>query len=687
MPSSLAETSPRRRYVAELQGLRGLALLLVVVFHLFGQGRVSGGVDVFLVVSAFLCTLTVTSRLDDGTFAPSRQVGRTFWRLLPLSLLVLAVVALLTALVLPATRWPGIAQQVAASAVGLENWELVRTGLSYGGAGPSANPLQHFWSLSVQLQFLVVWPLVLLGVHRFARRTGVPARRAVAGLVGAMTLLSFAHAAVTSVTDQDVAYYSTFTRFWELGIGAALALVFPYLRLPRRLGGVLVVGGLLLLVTCGFVLDGGSLFPGPWALWPVGAASLVIVGSAGGSPLARRLLDNRPWRVVADSSYALYLWHWPVMVFYLAYRFHLELGYRGAVLVLLVSCALAWATTRLVERPLRSTFSRIAPRRSILVVAAACLTVALGGLGVTTSIHTKVQDELVLAADRSTYVGARALHEGADGGEQPPRPAPELAAFDKPVDDSCVQSHLDAPRYDAVVRCPLTTGAQDAPRLALVGGSHIEQWIPAAVAVAERHGWSVTAMIKHGCRLGVETPSPPDRPACGRWSANAMEELTSEPPDLVLLSGTWTGTSGVERPPDEGQILAWDELVLEGVDVVALRDTPRFAWSVPECLLENGTPDPCAKHRDLVYAEWSTVRAPATDAHQLDVSELFCSARACSAVIGNVVAYQDRDHLTATYARTLTGALDAELQELGLSIHVEGPEPGSVTKVPTESPG
>jgi peptidoglycan/LPS O-acetylase OafA/YrhL len=655
-----------RRYVAELQGLRGLALVLVVLFHLFGQGRVSGGVDVFLVVSAFLSTLIVMDHLGRGTFGPGRQVGRTLWRLTPSALLVLTAIALLTVVVLPATRWPTIADQIAASALGLENWALIDAGLAYGAVGPAANPLQHFWSLSIQLQFLLLWPIVLFALHRLALRIGSPPVRVVGSVVAVATVASFVWAAVRTVLDQDVAYYSSFTRFWELGAGAALALLYPRLRLGPRLGGLLVVGGLILLITCGFVLDGARLFPGPWALWPVLAAGLVIVGAAGGSTLARRLLDNEPWRIVAQHSYALYLWHWPIMVFYLAWRTHPELGTKGATAVLAVSCALAWATTRFLERPLRSVGQRVAPRRAVVIAALASLVVAVGGLGATASIERQVDGELVQASDRAVHPGGGNLALAAGASTDVPRPSPQIAAFDRPTDDDCSQTHLEAPRYDAVVRCPVTTAPEGSPTVMLVGGSHVEQWIPTVASLADRNGWTVTALVKQGCRLSVVEPAPTKRPSCARWSENAMAVLRAERPDLVLVMGTWTAWTEPERAPSIGQAQAWDELVKAGTDVVALRDTPRFEQSVPECLLEHDAAT-CTKPREAVYGDWAALQVN-TAAHQLDLSDLFCTDVDCPPVIGNVVAYRDQDHMTATYARTLDDALEQRLAALGLGV-------------------
>ena len=340
---------PRPPRIAEIHGLRGLALALVVVFHLFGNGRVSGGVDVFLALTGFLVTRSLVRRVASSELHLADHYGRTFLRLSAPTLVVLAGTAVLMVTVMPRAMWSSTLREIAASAAYVLNWEMIRSQLAYGAAGPSASPLQHFWSLAVQGQFLLVWPVVVLVFWRVARTR---LRLVLTLVVAVATVVSFVFAWRLGIADQQVAYFHTGARFWELGVGALLALGLDRLRPPGAARPLFAWAGLLLVASSGFVLDGAALFPGPWALWPVGGALLVVIGSGSAYSWGpQRLLAVRPLRFVADISFPLYLWHWPLLVAWLSWTYATRTTLLAAVVVLSASVVLAWLTHRFVEVP------------------------------------------------------------------------------------------------------------------------------------------------------------------------------------------------------------------------------------------------------------------------------------------------------------------------------------------------
>ena len=264
-------------YRHDLDGLRGIAIALVAVFHVW-FGRVSGGVDVFLVLSGFFFGgRLLRGVLTPGAFPrPVPEITRLIRRLLPALVVVLAVSAVLTILIQPETRWETFADQSLASLGYYQNWELANTASNYLRAGEAVSPLQHIWSMSVQGQFYIAFlALILLSALLFRRVFGRHMRTAFVVLLTALSIASFVYAIIAHDTDQATAYYNSFARAWELLLGALVGAVVPSLRCPMWLRTLAALVGLGAILSCGALIDGVREFPGPWALVPVGAAVLI----------------------------------------------------------------------------------------------------------------------------------------------------------------------------------------------------------------------------------------------------------------------------------------------------------------------------------------------------------------------------------------------------------------------------
>lgn len=647
--------------------------MLVVLFHLFGAGRVSGGVDVFLVVSGFLVTRSLVRRADDRSLRLGGVWARNAARLVPSALTVLATVAIGTWLLLPQSTWESIWRQVVASALYVENWDLIAHELSYGAAGPGASPLQHFWSLSVQGQFLLVWPLLVLLVGVAASRARIRTRTVLLPLVVLATAASFVYAVHLTSVQQPVAYFHTATRFWELGAGALLGLV-P-LGTPGRARAIGAWFGLGLVVASGFVLDGGALFPGPWTLWPVAGALLVIAGA--GTPSSwgpRATLAFPPLRFLADISYELYLWHWPVLIFLMALTDVTAVGWQEATLVLTASVVLAWLTQRLVARPAaRAVPRRMPPRRAV---------VSLGGAVVATALVVVPVLALEADLDRRTAEAAAefgvvdTLHPGAPAlraADAVPgadlRPALDAAQADKGayfIDDRCVQQHGSGPGLDEALWCDLHAPERPTATVLLAGGSHMYQWAEPFVAIAQEHGWRLVLAGKGQCRV-KHVPDPEH--GCVLWGDNVIELATELRPDAMIVEGTHTHYDGeLEDIPAE-QVAAWRLLDEAGIRLIGLRDNPRGGEPVVrDCLAEHGVSTTlCDVTRSAVYPEVPPARStpgiPESMVH-LDLTRWYCreSDDRCPAVIGNVLVYRDASHLTNTFLLSMEPMLAEALR-------------------------
>src|SRR6185312_7520804 len=323
---SLAPTSGRRAwaYRHDLDGLRGLAIALVAVFHIW-FGRVSGGVDVFLALSGFFFGAKILRSVATTRLLLMPEVLRLVRRLLPALVTVLAACAVLTILVQPQTRWQTFADQSLASLGYFQNWELAHTAANYLRAGETVSPLQHIWSMSVQGQFFIA--LLVLGVAcSFLARRWLTSHltAALIGVIGALAVASFVYATVAHSVDQSAAYYDTFARAWELLLGTLAVALLPYIRWPMWLRTAAATAALAAILSCGALIDGVREFPGPRALVPVGATLLLILAAAGPhadseTPLPNRLLASRPLVTLGTIAYSLYLWHWPLLILWLAY--------------------------------------------------------------------------------------------------------------------------------------------------------------------------------------------------------------------------------------------------------------------------------------------------------------------------------------------------------------------------------
>ncbi|NDO77725.1 acyltransferase family protein [Kocuria indica] len=658
-PGSSASATRVARYSGfrpEVQGLRAVAVLLVVIYHVF-MGRVSGGVDIFLLISAFFMTLSFVRRIEGGRpLGLARYWLHTFKRLLPLATVIILGTLALVAFVFPRTDVAEFRSQGVASILYVENWALAANQVDYYAADHStASPFQHFWSLSVQGQVFLVWPLIFALAWFVKRRTGRSCVPVLAGCFGLVFVASLAFSVVTTASRQEFAYFDTRARLWEFALGSLLALAVPYLRVGRGLGVLLGWAGFVSMVLVGILVDVQGAFPGWIALWPLLSAAAIIVAGQTGSPIGfDRFLSWGPVVRLGDAAYALYLVHWPLLISYLVLRERPEAGPRSGVALVVLSVVLALALTRWVEAPMKRWAWPEARKWRMGLVIAVCMGLVVAAAGAWSAVERHRTQQLTWNATENNP-GAVSLLPGfqfAGDPEAPTLPLPEdLSRSAAELGGACPED-IQLPEQFRQF-CHETRAAENPAETVLVtGNSHAQHWLPAITALAEANNWRVVNYIQPGCYYTVAEEQPPFE-TCDRWFEGTQPMVDAVHPGLMFVQGTFTNVDGEFWKA--GLETRVRDLVSQGIDVVGIRDVPRFSQPPSECAVENGEDAPqCVGTHPMLGTEdpQQTLADVLPGFSAVDMTDVICPREQCRPVIGNVYVYLDDDHITGMYSAT-----------------------------------
>lgn len=677
-PTSEA-ASRRRGFRADIQGLRAIAVGLVLLYHA-GVPLVTGGyvgVDVFFVISGFLISshllesLQRTGRIDFADF-----YARRIRRILPASLTVAMLTALAAVVFYPPLALERVIKDAVATILYVPNiWFAIQNTDYLADHSPS--PYQHYWSLGVEEQFYLIWPVLLLGLFVLLRRR----RSAIVLGIAGLAVLSLVAGIWMTPVNQPMAFFLLPTRAWELLAGALVGAVLLHARrrFPVWLAAVGGWVGIGMIAASAVLYDDGTVFPGTAALLPTAGTALVILFGADrprGGP--GWLLSIRPMQFVGLISYSLYLVHWPLLIVTQA-AVGEEQPMRLAVKVLLgivLAVPLAWLLFRFVETPLRAPrwLTRRRPRVTLW-----------GTLGVTVVLAVSLFGTAQWAATRDVGTG-EAVAAAPEFPTIPPNataavPRNMTPALDEVADD-VADVYADGCHHDveeeAVQDC--VYGDPDgSARVAVFGDSHSAQWLPAVEELAEATGGtSIRSYTKSSCPAVSVTVLDKDVPyaSCDRWRSSVLDSLIADPPDLVIISSyshyALDGASdGEERTAlwAEGVRATVSALEDAGSEVLVITDTPRFDAPPATCASANVMDvTRCAGDRaeafDSALTAAETEAALAAGGDVADLSDYICDESTCPVIVDDLFVYRDVNHLTASFVRYLAPALRSDVEGL-----------------------
>lgn len=656
MHASTAAPAPIGGFRPDIEGLRAVAILLVVIYHA-GVPFVSGGyigVDVFFVLSGYLITGLLVNELDgSGRIDFARFYARRARRLLPAAALVIVVTMLAANFVYSPQGLRESATAAVTMSVYLSNVWFARDSTDYLADNAAPNVFLHSWSLSVEEQFYLVWPIFMLLTFRWVR--GGDSRRRLMLAMAGLAMVSFAGCVWMTSVLQPWAFFGSPLRAWEFALGGLAALV-PAQAIGRwRISPVaLQLSGLLIVLACGLGFDHDTRFPGAIAAVPVLGTAIALLGfTASPASIGQRLLGSGLMQWIGQRSYSWYLWHWPVLI--LGRTLIDDPSAVQTLAMVGLSLLLADLSLRGFENPIRFN-----PRLSRSSMASI-------GLGLMLSVACAI----------SSLAWRMYATNQAD--------TPEMAQFldvreELPViyESDC---HLSFPETEPV---DCAFGVPDASKtVVLVGDSHAAHWFPALESIAKRQGWRLVPFTKSACPLApvpiFNTSLGRIYEECAEWQRNVMARIITLRPSLVVIGQSNYVRQGDDESPGNLDPETWElakvnlfrSLTQAGLTTVEIGMAPRPDFDVPSCLARSerfpGRDIHCSFMRT---GEGQATQALTEDAAEdfrrvkvVDMSVAICPESPCEPISPStgVVRFRDEDHLSVDYSLELAPVLERAL--------------------------
>lgn len=685
-----------QRFRPDIEGLRAIAVGLVLVFHAYGPPLRGGfvGVDVFFVISGFLITdILMREHSTTGRVSILGFYGRRVRRILPASALVVVATVVASYYFLGFLTGNDVAVAAKWTAVFAANVHFGFVGTDYFGSRLPPSPLLHMWSLGVEEQFYLVWPGLFLALAFIARATH--RRQALAVSLIAIIAASFTWSVLQTGADPTWAYFSPFTRACELGLGALVAVLRPAINRklkPRWAAEVVALCGLAGIASSALLLNSSTSYPGAVIAWPVVSTALLIAaGCTDIRTFVEGCLSLRPMQWFGARSYSLYLWHWPILTIAAQYVVRPMSGWQTTGLLLLTILA-STLSYRLVENPVRRARSLAAsPGRSLAVGAGLIvITIALAQSFIVHNGGTWNVFETSEFAKRSGALSGSAsacpsrvcadilaqVASGAKTDRIPPDLTPSLAdaEADLSVPDGgrCSRLPISWLKPDRQP-CIFDTGAPaTAPMIILIGDSQAVMWSRTVNSMARRLSYRFGLVFHYGCHMPMTTFDTTQEGVtdaqCRQWKKAAIDWMKRQDPAVVLVaSGNHTGVNDADYTAGYAALLK--QMQRPGRKLFVMGDVPLLSQDPPRCLAAHPSSALTCATKTATAAPADEQQAALDGARQggagyVNLTPWLCTADLCPAVIGHYAAYQDQFHITGTYAQALMPVVQ---QAIGLN--------------------
>ncbi len=643
----------RMEYRDDIQGIRALGAILIMIFHIW-VNKVSGGVDVFFVISGFLMSfILLRGYFKENTINPFLFWGGIAKRIAPSAYLVLGVTLVLSCFFLSPYALHGTINEIVVSSLHAENLQLIRKSVDYLQSDGNPSPVQQFWALSIQVQFYLFLPLILIPLA-YTSKTLNSSTPLVLG-VTIVAAISFIYSIVATHDNPSASYFNPIARVWEFLIGVLTFLYASNIKKTKH-KNLLGLVGVMLIFGGALLIPKGASFPGFIALIPVTGAVLILLSGVGGFGFTNKILSSRPLVLLGGISFTIYLWHWPILIFYKEHYGYNSVGFTPGIFIIILSTLLAYITSRSVE----VKFNKLSRDKVIInfTIAMLFLTpVLLSSLIVKNKINKtiastikelrvqevpsalidekiKIEKDMVLP-DRNVFLSAEELTPSAR-------------------EDKCSQKE-----HGSEVKYCRFGKVNSKNKIVLVGSSHAGQWLPALDLIGEKNDFELINMIKDRCPLG---PLDDSNKSCHEWNVNVLNKIKEIKPYAVITNSTKTERDDIEYIP-ESFIEAWKELKKNGVVVIGIRDNPRFSFNVPECVFRNKrSPELCYLKRSEVLQDYN----PAIDYQELinniDMTDMLCTKDICLTTYSGYLMYRDKNHIHLSYVKYLKDQLEYKLK-------------------------
>ncbi len=680
LPAAVDEagTAPGdRRFRPDVEGLRAVAIALVVLFHA-GLPGISGGfvgVDVFFVISGFVITGVLLR--DQGSSARASLLafyGRRARRIIPAATVAIIVTVTATYLVLGVISGNQAAVDGRWAAIFLANFHFASVGTNYLSSQLPPSPLQNFWSLGVEEQFYLVYPTIFLLIAALRTRWSLRTRLAVA--LTAVIAASLALSVVQTASNPAVAFFSPFTRAWELALGALVAVGTEWLlRVPKLLGSVATWAGLAAIGLAALAFDSRTPYPGALVAIPVIGTALVIAGGmAVPRAGAESLLKLPPFRWLGRVSYSLYLWHWPILILAAEAAGKTSLPFRQNVVWLVVALVASLVSYHLVENPIRHARLPGAGRWAAVLLGAALVATSIGVVTGELDANRGPAPDAQTAASVAAGGAAGADSRAVEAVSTAVQDAPRIRALPANLTPSLSQAPADwggppSPCWPSTGQTSLPDCVFGDPEgthtMVLYGDSHAGMWFDVMNDIATKAHWRLAYLGKGYCPANMLPYGNPtgwgrkggEYAACDQWHRFAVNRINHLAPDLVVITQEFRprvdGSPYTKQEWQDGLSRTLDTLTVPKGHILVLGNIPTLPYNGPLCLERHKADvQACSSPLTPYLAKFigaEQAAAASLGVRYVDITPWLCSAT-CTAVIGRYEVYLDQFHITATYS-------------------------------------